>query len=355
MGQVAAFAGLRLWGDVRSTEDFLTHVVSHQHAYLVLGRAITSLTAIGALVVMYRFGSLFGGPWVGAMTTLLCATNLTFIAMSAISKEEPLYWALLMTACLSAWSASASGRRRQLLWAGAAIGAAFAAKVIGVFAIVLAAVPLWRKAQEVPLSRRLLCSMWIVIGAVVGALVLYPFLLTDTARVVSSVTSVKNQLVEWHGISRLALATYLDTHLPNIVGWPVYVLGLAGLLVQLRRDPRGPATLTIAPMAILVYVGLRRGYSMAHYAVPVALTLFALAASAVVDVARALPRRSRWLVGVALVVLQGTNTAYLAGSIRHARVLFGEDTRLLARDYIEANAEAGECVLMTDAIASFGH
>jgi hypothetical protein len=195
-------------------------------------------------------------------------------------------------------------------------------------------------------------SAAMAMSAAAAVLVFHPFLVTDTARVYSSIRQLGEAASASPGINPLTLGSYLLVHLPNLIGWGVVVAGAVELVVRLVHQPRGPVVLVVVPVALLTFLGLRRGYSMAYYIFPVALFLCVLAAALAARVVRNV-RLGRWryigAIGVTLLVCM--DNAFLSGSIKHALVLTGPDTRLVARDYLITTAAPGSRITVTNGIA----
>ena len=128
------------------------------------------------------------------------------------------------------------------------------------------------------------------------------------------------------------LAYYLES-LTWGLGWAGALAALGGAVVLLRRDLVRGLLLVAVPLALLVYLSVQARY-FGRWLLPAYPALAMLAAVALVRMADALPeRRGRLALPVllALVVAQP-----LAADIRTARVLGREDTRIQARDWLEA-------------------
>jgi hypothetical protein len=345
------FIALRLTGMVHSSGEFLGYVFTHLGLQLAVCRALVCLAAVGCIYQVYRLGRLFGGRWTGALAALLCATNLTFIAFSSLCKEDPLYWMLLLLACTLAWQVPEDRTIRSAVLCGVAIGASIAAKLLGIFGLGLLAVPLFRLPRD-QWKKALGRSGVIAAAAGMTLLVLEPFLVTDTANVIGTIRTMGGNASAWPGLDQPTLGVYLRVHLPNLVGWWVIVAGLVECAWRLVREPRGPILLFIVPALLAVFLGVRPGFSMAYYLFPLALFLCVLAAALAVRLMQA-PWLGRWrLVPLVMVgLVAALDPAFLRGSAKHALLITGKDTRLLARDDLTARASAGESILLLAGIA----
>lgn len=343
------FLILRTLGVVSSGDQFLVHLLVHQHAHLILGRAVVGLIACATLLQVYRLGCLFGGSRAGALASLLWAANLTFFAFASVLKEDLLFLFLFVTALLQGWGAVEQRRRDRCFATGFLIGASTAAKYFGVFALGLLALPFLRLARQ-ERSRAVGLSLWMALGFMVATAVFIPFWITDTDSFLHSMRSLMIGKITSSGSP--TLPRYLWVHLPNLVGWVVFMTGSIEWGYRLMNQPRGPIALGMTPLLQLIGLGSRSGYSCAYYIFPMALFLSVLAAS-FLNRLLTLSRlgRLRFLIfplALSTILLDG---AFLTGSIKHALLLLAPDTRILARDWVHTHIPSGERILLTHGIA----
>jgi len=335
---------LRATGSAHSSHDFLISIISDQATHLRLVRAVTAIGGLGLVVQVYRVARLFSGRSAAALSALFTAGNLTFIAMSSLGKEDVFFWLFTLMAMEFSWHASVKGRTRDAVIAGAAVGLAFSTKYLGVFAGLGAALPLLR---NLPTFRKdsLRISGIIAITATVSVLLVFPFLLTDTTSVLNSIHEV-GSIYTAQG-SRWTMGAYLFSHLPNLVGWPIILIGTAEFCRLWSRNPRGPILVSLIPVAGLLFIGLRVGFSMAYYAMPAAIMLIILALCGTAQIANA-----RWR-NTLLALLLGSfvfDTAFLRGALKHAIVLTGPDTRVTTEAALAARAHPADRVLLNQAV-----
>lgn len=342
--EVAWYILLRAAGSVHSSQEFLIAIMSDQAAHLRLLRAVTAIGGLGLVVQVYRVGLLFTDRRAAALSALFTAGNLTFIAMSSLGKEDAFFWLFTLVAMERSWHASVNGRTRDAVIAGTAIGLAFSTKYLGVFAGLGAALPVLR---NLPSLRRnsLRVSGIIALTAATCVLLVFPFLLTDTRNVLNSIHEV-GSIYTAQG-SRWTMGAYLFSHLPNLVGWPIILIGTAEFCRLWTKNPRGPILVSLIPAAGLIFIGLRIGFSMAYYAMPAAIMLIILAVSGTSRIANA-----RWRNAL-LAILIGNfvfDTAFFRGALKHAIVLTGPDTRVTAESALAARARPGDRVLLNQAV-----
>jgi hypothetical protein len=96
-----------------------------------------------------------------------------------------------------------------------------------------------------------------------------PYILIDWPRFVHSISGVGAHLAEGHGLMLgRGWSYYARVILPAAVGWPMFLAGLAGLVVLMATRLRDAAVLFAFPIAYYVIAG--RGYTVfARYVIPV--------------------------------------------------------------------------------------
>lgn len=353
------YAVLRLTGSVQTTFDFLVEVQTRLGPLYGASRILVAVGGIAVLIQVYRLGVIFGGPAAGALGALLCATNVTFLAMTSQVKEDAFYWFFLLLFMELAWRTSEHQSRRAAAWAGVALGCAMAAKYFAVFAAVFVLLPAVRSNGR-RLREALTLGLIMGVAAAATLLMLFPFLITDTEQVRNSIRILNAGYATGNNIfdhyraeigGEWTLYAYVRYHLPNLFGWMVFIFGGVEIVRRLTREPKGPILLLTAPLLQFLFIGLRPGFSLAYFAFPLALMFFVLAASLAVHVASATSgTRWRWSAAWILVAVAALDGAFLPGAVKYGVFLTGPETRLLARDIIVSKALPGDCVLINAGI-----
>lgn len=335
---------LRAVGSVASSRDFLVDLLSNQSSHLRLIRTLVALGALGMVVQVYRLGRLFGEGIPASLAALFCAGNFTFIVMTSMAKEDVFLWFFTLVAMERAWTASTSGRLRDAVIAGVAIGFAFSSKYLGVFAGLAAALPVVRLFPRID-KDSLRTSGVIVACAALSGLAAFPFIVTDAQGVFKSVGGLQSGYSAMG--SKLALGAYFSHHLPNLLGWPMLIIGAAEFLRRWLKEPNGPILMSLVPVAGLLFLSLRRGFSLAYYAMPMAILLVILAVSGAAQI-----RDARWrkVLFAILIISFSTGNSSFAGALKHAILLTGPDTRLVAEAALNARARPGERVLLNQGV-----
>lgn len=337
----------RVPGLVNGPVEFLATLIEDPHPHLVLGRAVSALAAVWLVVEVGRLGHAISGRTVAACSMALCASNLTFIALTSVCKEEGLFWALSISSLRLAWVSGHSKSSHTAVKAGVLLGAASATKLFGILWSVIVLLPVLRRERDPRHARAQAITM--TAAAVGSFLLLYPFVLTDTDAVIASqrrMHSYSSSLAP-----RLAMHSYVTTHLPNLLGWPVFVAAVIEVGWRLLFERRGPVLLLLAPCGIVLFLGLRPGLSVAYYAFPLAMLLCIIVVAGAVRVGRAFPGRWSAIPVVVLMLLALSDSAFLRGSIKHGLILLADDAREIMRARVLQTVPAGACIIISTAIS----
>jgi hypothetical protein len=337
---------LRLAGAVSGPQEFVLHVVRHQDAHLVMCRSISALSALALVVVASRLGSTIGGPLAGGATALLCAANLTLVALASKCKEEPLYWAAFAGATAACRGLEKAHDGRRCIAVGLLIGAAIAAKYLGVFALVLGLCPLvWRGRPGLRSSFMILAA-----ATVTTTILLLPALL-DARAAFASVARMARSTSDTSG--EIALPQYLLVDLPNLIGWWILVPAVLEVGYRLWRGPRASMALILGPALQLAFLGLRPGWHMAYYMFPLGLVLIPFAIAGIERVGLHMIRHDAWgrAAAICVVLLGLTDTAFLSGTLKHGLLLLAPDTESATHEFVERAIPPGEAVGITGGIS----
>jgi hypothetical protein len=307
----------------------------------VIARAATAV--LGALSVAFTAlaaARLFDDRRVGILAGALLAVaflpvNYAHFALNDVPTLAPLTLALVGVAGIYR-----TGRMREYLLAGLALGVAIATKytagilVVTIFAAALASPVVHARIRNLALTAALVCA---------GFLVANPYALLDHHAFVDGLRKQTETAGEEGGKLGLANSSgwtyYLGTFTWGF-GWLPSLAALGGAAALVARHRRLAWILVPAPLLLFLYLGQQSRF-FARWMLPIYPLLAMLAAWAIVAAASRV--RFRWAVaaGAVLVCLQG-----LVFSVHNDRVLAREDTRQLARDWMVANIPAGRKIVV---------
>jgi hypothetical protein len=119
-------------------------------------------------------------------------------------------------------------------------------------------------------------------------------------------------------------------------GWAAIAAAIAGAVIEIRRDRRRGILLALFPVVLFLYMGTQTRY-FGRWLLPMYPVLALLAAVALVQLASLI--RSRPVVqGLVLAALAaGVMLQSVVADIRTSEVLGKEDTRQIARNWLETN------------------
>jgi hypothetical protein len=315
--------------------------------FYLVGRLVTALFGTATLAILYLTGRIAFGRAVGILAAGLLAVDLLHIRDSHwITTDVPL--TLLIT--LATFHALRYWRDGRLADAGAAglvAGLATAMKYPGGLAFLglLAAhaarrpdSPAWRRVagRDTALAAGLAAG-----GFVLGT----PFALLTPGAFVRDVVDELRTVQFGHEADALGQLFHLAYSLPEAMGWPLYLLALAGLVWALvRRGARETILLAFVVPYLLVIVTWSSRFE--RYAIPLLPGLTLLGAVAVVRTVGWLSGRTRlgpgpWsavaLAGAAAVLVAPT----LGRVVAYHRLLAQPDTRELGSGWVERRVPPG--------------
>jgi hypothetical protein len=317
--------------------------------FYLAGRLVTALFGTATLAVLYCTGRMAYGPAVGILAAGLLAVDLLHVRDSHwVTPDVPLTF-LVALATLYALRYWRDGRRADAGVAGLVVGLAAAMKYPGGLAFLglVAAhaarrpgLPAWRRVAG---KDTLLGAGLAVLGIFLGT----PFALLTPAAFVRGVLA---ELREVHTVQfgneadAPAYLFHLAYSLPEAMGWPLYLLALAGLGWALAvRGAREVVLLAFAVPYLVVIATWSARFE--RYAIPLLPCLTLLAAVAVT-------RGVSWLSGRVRLAPPWPALTLAAGAVllvapplarvtAYHRLLAEPDTRELGAAWVERHVPPG--------------
>ena len=315
--------------------------------FYLVGRLVTALFGVATLVVLCLTGRLAYGRTVGVLAAGFLAVDLLHVRDSHwVTTDVPLTF-LVTLATYYALRYWAAGRFVDACAAGLITGLATSMKYPGALAFLalLAAHAarrsggtLWHRViGRAPLAAAGLAAGGFIVGT--------PFALLTP---VAFVRGVLDELREVHTVQfgneadAPGYLFHLAYSLPAAMGWPLYLLALAGLVWALAaRGAREIILLAFAVPYLLVIVTWSSRFE--RYVVPLLPCLLLLAAVAVVKgvgwLAARKPLAERWGPRLPSAVLASVALLFIAPALgrvaAYHHLLAQPDTRMLGADWIE--------------------
>jgi hypothetical protein len=313
-------------------------------------RTLSALAGVGAVALVFFIGRRFHQA-AGPLGALFLGVAFLHVRDSHFGTTDVPMTSMLLVALLLLLRADEQPSAGRFALAGLAAGLAASTKYNALLlgaAVVVSQAFAWLADRGAARARHTRL-VWFGIPAVAGFLAGTPFALLQRAEFLEHTRSELWHLMEWG--TRIPLGIGWRYHalvtLPQGVGWPLLLAGLAGMIWMLASRPRAAAIIFSFPLIYYVVAG--RGTTVfVRYMIPVVpflcLGAGALIASAYVAVARRHQSVAR-AIAAGLVVLCAVPTAVKA--IALDRVLSQTDSRVLATDWMAQHVAPNSTVLAT--------
>ncbi|HYQ88862.1 MAG TPA: glycosyltransferase family 39 protein [Candidatus Binatia bacterium] len=340
-----------------TAQEFARHVASDPSPMFLFARLFNVLIGVLTIFLTYLLGSRLGGRQVGLMAAAFLTLNPFHILISQrVADPNLLALVFVLLASLQLVGGREEHRVRASPIAGAMIGLAGACKYVPLALTVLlalACVDRTKGAVRVrwgPLATGLLASL-------LAFALASPFTILDWSAKARDLHLQQGRLLgEWVGLSEssVSLPTYLVRTLPHMLGWPVYLLSVAGSLLLLARPRSRGWIVALTPAVLLLPTGLL-ALAQERFMAPVVGSLMVAAAFAVVQAASWLTRRfqtssaaaSRAVTAATLMLPLAVSFAWAAPEyLRTRQALRRPDTRHLAHLWIETSIPRSEPIAL---------
>lgn len=331
---------------------FASYAGAHWDSLFLAARCVGVLIGVATVALTFELGVALLGAAGGLAAAALLALNPLHIQTSQhVSDPNLLALLFVLIAALAIVRVMERGSLRDSITAGAAIGLAAASKYAP---IVLLPVLLFAHAgAEGRLPARIGAALrsralWIGVALVgVAFFVGSPFTLVDWGTTVRDLSVQRERLLStWVGETTfpISLPSYLFSVLPRALGWPAYILSIAGMVV-LWRSGRVGRTIASVPILIVLANGMLRT-AQERYVLPAAPILHVAAAAFLVAagawvVARAGAVGSARVVAPATLFVLGAAWPLPAYVATRASLAM-PDTRHVARAWIDAHVDPAQ-------------
>lgn len=304
----------------------------------LLARIIGAMIGVLTVALTYRLGTVVAGRLVGFGAAILLALNLPHILVSQhVSDPNLLALLFVLLACFPMVRiARGQGSTRDSAIAGAMIGLAGACKYVPL----IVGLP-YLFAHPRGLRNR---ALWIgVLAAAVALFLATPFTFLDWKQTLRDLTAQRNALFSsWVGQSEfpISLPTYLITTIPHAMGWPAYLLSIAGCVLMWGRG-RAERVLVGTAVVLVVINGLLKAAQERYVVLAMPILCVAAAVAFVAAIAwwrvRAGARRPSLSRAAPWVVAALTLGWSLPELVQIRSTLSQPDTRHVARRWILQN------------------
>ncbi len=346
----AAWQGLlfivgRAAGWYHSIGDFQRAYFVDPSRHFYAARLLTTLFGTATIAATYTFGARLCNRTTGLVAAL-------FIAVAPYAVRDAHYvkldvptalFVVITHACLAGIVVDPTRARSRRAWmiAGIFAGLAMSTQYYAFFVVVPfigIAVADILESRRWKQSTVLLC--WAGTGAVLGFVATSPFFFPDLPDVLRDFRELhKVDISRTVGSGALSsLGTYVSLLARDALGWPVFVLSLAGIGIACVSDRRRAVLLAAFPLTFLAF--LTNTFPASRY-VNVLLPVLAVSAAYALNRVVSEQRRAVLAAVTLVVVVPG-----VMASVRWGTFFLTDDTRALARQFIERTAPDGSTVLL---------
>ena len=337
-----------------TAQEFARHVARDPAGMFLFARFLNALLGVLTVFLTYLLGSRLGGRQVGLVAALLLAfTPFHILISQRVSDPNLLALAFVLLASILLVGGGEEHRARTSGIAGAMIGLAGACKYVPLALNFLLAIACIDRARGAALRVRWRPLAAGLLASLLAFALASPYTLLDWSAKARDMQLQRGRLLgEWVGLSEssVSLPTYLVRTLPHMLGWPVYLLSIAGSALLLVDRRRRGWIVALTPLVLLLPTGLL-ALAQERFMAPALGSLIVAAAFAIVRAAAWSTQRfhapSRAVAAAALVVPIAVTFAWAAPEyLRTREALRLPDTRHLAHRWIETSIPRTEPIAM---------
>ena len=346
-GQLLCWSWFTVTHPGAGANAFAGYAQAHWDSLFLVGRWIGVLAGVATVALTFRLGAALLGVGGGLAAAFLLALNPLHIQTSQhVADPNLLALLFVLVAALSIVRLTKRAALRDSVMAGAAIGLAAASKYAP---LARAPVLVFAHAgtEGRPLARiaRALQSraLWISVAAVgIAFFIGSPFTYLDGSTTIRDLSIQRERLLSTsvgETAFPITLPVYLVRKLPGALGWPAYLLSVAGTVVLWRSGRAGRLIVSIPLLLVLVY-GLLR-VSEARYVLPAFPILYVAAAAALLSAGAWTASRMRAVGSIRVLApaaLLALGVAWpLPAYVATRASLAMPDSRYAARAWIDAH------------------
>lgn len=351
----AAFVWETLFFAVGRVAGVFSSLAAFQHEFFtdpskmfLAARAFTALCGAAAIPALYWFGKRLYGRSVGLAAALFYAVAPIAVRDAHYVKLDVPVTLVLVVAqgalARIAVEPDVAARRRSWIVAGLLAGLAVSTHYyVGLVIVSFVAVAIADRRRSRCWRESLRLLSWAGVGVIVGFFAGTPFMLVEPRRALHDIVALRQIDVDRAvvGGAFASARTYLGMLFRDAVGWPVCLAAAVGGIWALASDWRRGVVLVTFPVAFFMF--LANTVPMTRYLNAMLPSVALAAAFALTRVARPIGK-AKPAIAAALVIAAAMPG--LIDSVRADLFIRKDDTRTLARQFIEANVPAGSSILI---------
>jgi 4-amino-4-deoxy-L-arabinose transferase-like glycosyltransferase len=313
----------------------------------MLARLLSAAAGVTSVWLLFRIAArLFGRPtaYLGAAFLALAFLHVRDSHFGVT--DIPMTF-MVLVGFLAIVRLSESGSRRDLIAAGVLTGLGVATKYNAVLLVLPAAFAILDDPLHRPVRDRIGRVVAFVVLMAAAFLIVCPYALLSHERFVADVMFESRHLAEGAGADLgRGWLYHVTTTLRYGLGAPLFAAGLLGLPLMVWREGRRGVLVALFPLAYYLLVGSGRTV-FARYILPAVPFLCLTAAYAVAAAAAWFTgalHRPRWLIPITMAMASVVISPSILSVVAFDRLLAREDTRVIARRWIEERFAPGATV-----------
>ncbi len=351
--QGVEYVAMKVSGGIESSLDYQVRFLLDPTTWYLAGRFVSTLFAIGTLLFTFLIGRRLAGSLAGILAALFLAVNAYHIERSQmIEVDLPLTFGVVF-ALWAAFRIVDSPNRRNYLVAGLAIGIASSIKYTGALLIlpVVTAHLLARRrpVERQPLRAQYASLLYCLLVAAITFAVSSPYVILDFNSFWSDFSVERAHMAIGHfGLGdESSLVFYFTSLVERMLGWPLFLLGMAGFVLSATVERR-PSVFVLSAFTLPYIVAISTWSMHAdRYLLPLLPVFLAFAGVAVRNtldhrILQRLPVNGRSALIAALVV--AVVVPALTGHATRLRSV-RSDPRTAVKDWIELNVPSGSWIV----------
>lgn len=313
----------------------------------IVARFLSAAAGIASVWLLFRIGTrLFGRPTAFVAAPCLALAFL-HVRDSHFGVTDIPMTCMVLAGFLAIVKLSESGSRRDLVAAGIWTGLAVATKYNAAVLVLPACFAILNDPLRRPIRIRL--GRAVAFGAIMAAafVIVCPFAVLSYEKFLADLMDVSRHLADGHGPDLGRGWTYhLTTTLRHGLGVPLLAAGILGLPLMVWREGRRGILVALFPVAYYALTGSGRTV-FARYALPLVPFLCLSSGYLVATIAAAVTnylRRPAWRIAATTAMTAAVLSPSTLSVIAFDRLIAREDSRVLARRWVEARCAPGTTV-----------
>lgn len=345
----------RLLGYFATAPDLFVNYISDPTIFLLLGRLTMVLAGTATVWILWLVGNKFFNRRIGLIGSLLLSLSFLHAKESHYLKRDTLAAFFVLASFYFAIRILRGAKIKDYILAGVFSALSLGAKYYGslIIPIVLIAHLLRKNNLFSAASLRKLASF--IFATFLTFSVINPYFVLDfknTAEAMIADFATGRVVYRLHLLGKPVWWWFTTQHIPQGLGWPLFLVGVAGFLICLWRGHKGDRKyflIPLLPIIFLVSIDFWTKFHFARYAL-MTLPFFVLSASVFLDeVANRLKTRVARRVFLTIAVTILVFQPFLR-IIKFDYLLTRPDTRPEAKEWIEENILAGSKILVESTI-----